>query len=112
MTFKQLEQFLKEENRRDGAQREWDACGKYARCAYCDRSVDYPCARAYDALVKKGSEETENVLRLPEHDVKGRFGTALASGDEGKRYVVARLSFKSREKKTGVRILIIRRRAK
>ena len=53
MTFKQLEQFLKTEKWRAGSEQESDMCGKYARCVYCDRFSDYPCARAYDMLMKK-----------------------------------------------------------
>ena len=77
MTFKQLEQFLKTEMWRAGARRESELCGAYARCAYCDRFGDCPCARAYDTLMKKKSEGKATVsnFRLSEPDVRGKFGT-------------------------------------
>ena len=81
MTFRQLEQFLKAEKWRIEKQRKSDACGKYARCAYCNHFCDYPCARAYDTLIKKKREGKALVTSwlIPEPDVKKRFGTQLAS---------------------------------
>lgn len=137
MTFKQLEQFLREENVRAGARRETDLCGKYARCAYCDRFCDFPCARAYDTLMKKKREgkATSAFWQFPEPDVRGRFGAVFASGEdtgppykllpapkENARYGngktgVGVLSLKSDGNKAnggtrGARVLVIRRRAK
>lgn len=31
----------------DGEEKVTDTCGSYEYCAYCDKSKDYPCARAY-----------------------------------------------------------------
>ena len=108
MTYEQLEQFLKTD---------FAGCDKYARCAHCDRSCDYPCARAFDALVKKRSEEGEDAgsWLLPEPDVQEKFGTVFASGNEEEKiqsYAIAHISFKPREKKRNTRILVIKRRAK
>lgn len=131
MTFKQLEQFLREENIRAGARHESDLCGKYARCAYCDRFCDFPCARAYDMLMKKKREgkATASFFQLPEPDVKGKFGTVFASEVEtapqykslpapkkteyksGKTGVGV-LTLKSNAGKRGERVLVIRRRVK
>lgn len=81
MTFKQLEQFLKTEKWRAGTKQNSDMCGKYARCAFCDRYCDYPCARAYDTLVRKKREgkATLSSWHYPEPDVKEKFGTVYAS---------------------------------
>ena len=83
MTFKQLEQFLRTEKWRAGTEQESNMCGKYARCAYCDRFSDYPCARAYDTLMKKKREGKAVVSfwQYPEPDVKEKFGTCFAGED-------------------------------
>lgn len=83
MTFKQLEQFLRTEKWRAGTEQEANMCGKYARCAYCDRFSDYPCARAYDTLMKKKREGKAVVSSwlFPEPDVKEKFGTCFACED-------------------------------
>lgn len=83
MTFKQLEQFLKTEQWRAGTEQESNMCGKYARCVYCDRFSDYPCARAYDTLMKKKREGKAVVSswQYPEPDVKEKFGTCFACED-------------------------------
>lgn len=83
MTFKQLEQFLRTEKWRAGTQQNSDMCGKYARCAYCDRFSDFPCARAYDTLMRKKREGKASVSfwQFPEPDVKEKFGTVYASED-------------------------------
>lgn len=92
MTFKQLEQFLKTEKWRAGFEQESDMCGKYARCVYCDRFSDYPCARAYDMLMKKKREGKAVVSswQYSEPDVKEKFGTCFAVEDAAGE--VARIS--------------------
>lgn len=81
MTFKQLEEFLRSEKWRAGAQRDFEMCGKYARCVFCDRYCDYPCARSYDTLVKRKKEGKTSItyFEFPEPDVKGAFGTDFAT---------------------------------
>ncbi|MDE6411619.1 MAG: hypothetical protein K2L02_03685 [Clostridia bacterium] len=83
MTFKQLEQFLRTEKWRAGTAQDAQMCGKYARCAYCDRFSDYPCARAYDTFIKKKRTGKAQVAawQYPEPDVKEKFGTCFASED-------------------------------
>ncbi len=81
MTFKQLEQFLKTEKWRAGTKQNSDMCGKYARCVFCDRYCDYPCARAFDALVRSRKEGKAALApwQYPEPEVKEKFGTVYAS---------------------------------
>lgn len=140
MTFKQLEQFLRAEILRAGARSESDFCGKYARCAYCDRFCEYPCAYAYDTLMRKmkAGKPVVATPMLPEPDVRGKFGTVFASEDgafsassdtafkalpapsggfteavkdgRGDRTGVGFISLKSRKQK-GTRVLVIRRGA-
>lgn len=83
MTFRQLEQFLRTEKWRAGTRQDSEMCGKYARCAYCDRFSDYPCARAYDTFIKKKRTGKAQVAawQIPEPDVKEKFGTCFASED-------------------------------
>ncbi len=84
MTFKQLEQFLKTEKWQAGSEDDADMCGKYARCAYCDRFSDYPCARAYDTLMRKKREGKASVSswQYKEPDVKAKFGTDFAEEEK------------------------------
>lgn len=83
MTFKQLEQFLRTEKWRASTEQNSEMCGKYARCVYCDRFSDYPCARAYDTLIKKKrmGKAQASAWQFPEPDVKEKFGTCFASED-------------------------------
>lgn len=85
MTFKQLEQFLNKEKWRASANLKTNACGIYARCSYCDQFSDYPCARAFDALMKKRKEgkAPPAAWQHPEPDVQEEFGTLFASDDNG-----------------------------
>lgn len=85
MTYRQLEQYLRTEKWRAGAEYGADMCGRYARCAFCDRSAAYPCAYAFDALVREvglGSGAIPEWV-TPEPPVEERFGTVYAEPDTG-----------------------------
>lgn len=85
MTFKQLEQFLNKEKWRASANLKTNACGIYARCSYCDQFSDYPCARAFDALMKKRKDgkAPPAAWQHPEPNVEEEFGTLFASEEGG-----------------------------
>jgi len=44
----------------DSETKNYDTCGEYDYCAYCDKSLKHPCAHAYDTLsaVKKLAKTT------------------------------------------------------
>ena len=88
MTYRQLEQYLRTEKWRAGAEYGADMCGRYARCAYCDRSSAYPCAYAFDALVRTVGLEGEGIPEwvVPEPPVNERFGTVYAEPDAAGQY--------------------------
>lgn len=83
MTYRQLEQYLRTEKWRAGAEYGADMCGRYARCAYCDRSSAYPCAYAFDAFARTVGPEGEGIPEwvVPEPPVGERFGTVYAEPD-------------------------------
>ncbi len=76
MTLRQLEQYLLTEKWRAGAKNGTDMCGRYARCAYCDRFLPYPCASAYDKYVKNAVQggAAAPAWAEPEPPVKEKFG--------------------------------------
>ena len=88
MTYRQLEQYLRTEKWRADAECGADMCGRYARCAYCDRSSVYPCAYAFDALVRTVGLEGEGIPEwvVPEPPVIERFGTVYAESDGAEQY--------------------------
>lgn len=51
MTRKQLQQFLDVEKWKASEAHGCDMCGRYARCRYCVRTEQYPCAAAHDRLI-------------------------------------------------------------
>lgn len=50
MTLKELQEYLDLEKWKDSERNACDMCGRYARCRYCDRGADDPCARAHNRL--------------------------------------------------------------
>lgn len=74
MTLKQLQRYLETEKWRETAKRGADVCGSYARCAYCNRYDEYPCAEAYRRYFADPSRE-ESDFALPEPPVRRTFGT-------------------------------------
>jgi len=82
MTLRQLEQYLLTEKWRAGAKNGTDMCGRYARCAYCDRFVSYPCASAYEKYVRTPpADRVTPAWAEPEPPVKKKFGTVFVDGD-------------------------------
>lgn len=80
MTLKQLQRYLEMEKWRETAKRGADMCGSYARCAYCNRYDEYPCAEAYRRYLAEGAHE-ENEFTIPEPPVKRMFGTDTVQAD-------------------------------
>lgn len=51
MTIKELQEFLDAEKWKDSEIHACDMCGRYARCRYCDRNEQFPCATAHNRLM-------------------------------------------------------------
>ena len=51
MTLKELQEFLDAEKWKDSEAHACDMCGRYARCRYCVRTEDEPCAMAHNRLI-------------------------------------------------------------
>ena len=51
MTIKELHEFLDAEKWKDSEIHACDMCGRYARCRYCDRNEQFPCAMAHNRLM-------------------------------------------------------------
>lgn len=51
MTIKELQEFLDAEKWKDSEIHACDMCGRYARCRYCDRNEQFPCAMAHNRLM-------------------------------------------------------------
>ncbi len=87
MTNKQLQQFLDEEKWKDSEAHACDMCGRYARCRYCVRTEQYPCAMAHGRLLEAMNAPVPDPVPdwlLPEPDVAAKFGTPVADeADEG-----------------------------
>lgn len=88
MTLKQLQRYLETEKWRETAKRGADVCGCYARCAYCNRYDEYPCAEAYRRYLSDSARE-ENEFALPEPPVKRVFGTETAETDSPQEHAKA-----------------------
>ena len=55
MTLQQLQEFLDAEKWKDSEAHACDMCGRYARCRYCMRTQEYPCAMAHNRMVEATS---------------------------------------------------------
>ena len=78
MTLRQLQEFLDEEKWKDSEAHACDMCGRYARCRYCVRTEEFPCASAHRRLVEVLASPTPERIPewlLPEPDVAAKFGT-------------------------------------
>ncbi len=86
MNYAQLQQYLDREKWHESEARGYDMCGRYARCRYCNRYEDYPCAMAHNRLIEvRDSSVPEPIPEwlLPEPPVKEVFGVEMAE-KEGK----------------------------
>ncbi len=82
MTFRQLQEYLDAVKWEDSVARSCDMCGRYARCRYCVRTEEYPCAMAHNRLVAATNAPVPDHVPdwlLPEPDVEAKFGTLTAS---------------------------------
>ena len=82
MTFDELEAFLQEEKRKDEEVRGMELCGRYARCRYCRRYLENPCAHAHNALVDIYEARLNDNIpawMLPEPPVALVFGADKAT---------------------------------
>lgn len=81
MTREALQKFLDEEKWKDSVERSCDMCGRYARCRYCVRTQEYPCAAAHNRLIEATTAPVPDYVPewlLPEPDVFAKFGTLTA----------------------------------
>ena len=84
MTFQALQEYLDVVKWKDSEKIRADMCGRYARCRYCNRTEDFPCARAHNRLIEVQSSPVPDHIPdwlLPEPPVKEQFGEELASED-------------------------------
>jgi hypothetical protein len=52
LTLKQRQQILDLQKWVDSKHNGKDMCGEYDFCKFCDKSVQYPCAKAYNKMQK------------------------------------------------------------
>ena len=52
LTLKQRQQKLDIQKWVDSKRNGKDMCGEYDFCQFCDKSVQYPCAKAYSKMQK------------------------------------------------------------
>ena len=79
MTLKELERYLKIQKLQEGARRGVDMCGRYARCSYCDRFEQYPCAKAHNIYMRALElGAAQNSELCPEPPVEEVFGAKYA----------------------------------
>ncbi len=81
MTLQALQEYLDVVKWKNSEKIRADMCGRYARCRYCNRTEDYPCARAHNRLVEMQSSPVPDHIPewlLPEPPVKEQFGEELA----------------------------------
>lgn len=81
MTREALQKFLDEEKWKDSVARSCDMCGRYARCRYCVRTQEFPCAAAHNRLIEATSAPVPDHVPewlLPEPDVLAKFGALVA----------------------------------
>ena len=82
MTFRQLQEYLDAVKWEDSVARSCDMCGRYARCRYCVRTEEYPCAMAHNRLVAATNAPVPDHVPdwlLPEPDVEAKFGALTAT---------------------------------
>lgn len=81
MTLQQLQEFLDAEKWKDSEAHACDMCGRYARCRYCMRTQEYPCAMAHNRMVEATRAPVPDSIPdwlLPEPDVYAQFGDEIA----------------------------------
>lgn len=82
MTFRQLQEYLDAVKWEDSVARSCDMCGRYARCRYCVRTEEYPCAMAHNRLVAATNAPVPDHVPdwlLSEPDVEAKFGALTAT---------------------------------
>ncbi len=85
MTLRALQEYLDVVKWKDSEKIRADMCGRYARCRYCTRTEDYPCARAHNRLAEMQASPVPDRIPewlLPEPPVKEKFGAEIASEEE------------------------------
>ena len=85
MTLRALQEYLDVVKWKDSEKIRADMCGRYARCRYCMRTEDYPCARAHNRLAEMQASPVPDRIPewlLPEPPVKEKFGAEIASEEE------------------------------
>ncbi len=79
MTPEKLQKFLDVVKWKDSERNACDMCGRYARCRYCVRTEDYPCAMAHERLVRATSAPVPDHIPawlIPEPDIPAQFDDA------------------------------------
>ncbi len=114
MTLARLQHYLDLEKWNESAKRGHDMCGRYARCRYCDRFAQHPCALAHNKLIaEQEKEEAEPIPEwlVPEPPVSeeqvARFD---CKGEKAERVPV--VNVRSKYKEGRVRVLQIARNKK
>lgn len=64
MTLQALQEYLDVVKWKDSEKIHADMCGRYARCRYCTRTEDFPCARAHNRLAEMMASPVQD--RIPE----------------------------------------------
>lgn len=64
MTLQVLQEYLDVVKWKDSEKIHADMCGRYARCRYCTRTEDFPCARAHNRLAEMMASPVQD--RIPE----------------------------------------------
>ncbi|MDE6274324.1 MAG: hypothetical protein K2L87_04680 [Clostridiales bacterium] len=72
-----LQQYLELAMWKTNAESGRDSCGKYPRCAYCNKHQEFACAKAFLACMRAGRDGIVPAGGYPEPPAKEFFGDAL-----------------------------------
>ena len=117
MTLEQMQEYLDRIKWEDSERHGGDMCGRYARCRYCRRTEETPCARAHERLLSvQASPDPEPIPAwlIPEPEIPADLPAGIpAQGASAARRPTAdgareeRPHTIARGKRGGVRLLIL-----
>lgn len=87
MTIKELQEFLDAEKWKDSEIHACDMCGRYARCRYCDRNEQFPCAVAHNRLMSAIHAPVPDHIPdwlLPEPEIPSEISSETVTEDVSK----------------------------
>ena len=87
MTIKELQEFLDAEKWKDSEIHACDMCGRYARCRYCDRNEQFPCATAHNRLMSAIHAPVPDRIPdwlLPEPEIPSEISSETVTEDVSK----------------------------